>query len=124
MAQISIHKAIKLLLAGAFTCLRCLWSNIHQYQERMLLPGSLTTDWQLKAVFCEQHFSWEFAQMTWAPRVASGLVCDVEQNHNFLYCTLSICRMGLVPPHHLCKHLGARESGKWAGVMLTSSLQC
>jgi len=38
----------------------------------MLLPSSLTMGWQLEAVFCEQHFSWEFAQVTWAPRVASG----------------------------------------------------
>lgn len=40
----TIHKAIKLLQSAVLTCLRCLWSNIHQYQERMLLPGSLMTD--------------------------------------------------------------------------------
>lgn len=87
----------------------------------MLLPGGLMMDWQLEAVFCKQYFSWEFAQMTWAPSAAPGLLRDIERNHNFLYFALPICRMGLVPPHHLCKHLGARERGRWAGVMLTSS---
>lgn len=87
----------------------------------MLLPGSLMMDWQLEAVFREHCFSWEFVRMTWAPRVASGLLRGAEQTHNCLYRTLPSCGTGLVPPRDLCKQPGARQVG-WCDVDIL--LQC
>lgn len=72
MAQISpIHKAVKFLLEGVSGA----WGQI----SRQEAPSwQLNAGLQLKAVFCEQDFSWEFAQVTWAPRQAYSLLCDVK----------------------------------------------